>query len=54
MENQSEEPMQLKHLDEGGNIHMVDVTDRPETTREAVAKVRVRKSPQMVNLIEII
>lgn len=43
---------QLTHLDEGGNIHMVDVTDRPETTREAVAKVRVRMSPQTVHLIE--
>src|SRR5947207_3573092 len=52
MENQSEEPMQLTHLDEGGNIHMVDVTDRPETTREAVAKARVRMSPQTVYLIE--
>ena len=42
----------LTHLDESGNIHMVDVTDRPETMREAVAKARVRMSPQTVHLIE--
>ncbi len=42
----------LTHLDEGGNIHMVDVTDRPETLREAVAKVRVRLAPHTVHLIE--
>ncbi len=42
---------QLTHLDESGNIHMVDVSDRPETVREAVAKVRVRMSSQTVHLI---
>ncbi len=45
-------PEQLTHLDESGNIHMVDVTDRPETLREAVAKVQVRLNPQTVHLIE--
>ena len=43
---------QLTHLDESGNIHMVDVTERPETTRESVARVRVRMQPQTVHLIE--
>lgn len=43
---------QLTHLDESGNIHMVDVTDRAETMREAIAKVRVRMAPQTVRLIE--
>ena len=43
---------QLTHLDEGGNIHMVDVTDRPETVREAIARARVRLTPQTVQLIE--
>src|SRR5437016_10915591 len=43
---------QLTHLDESGNIHMVDVTDRPETMREAVAKARVRMTPQTLHLIE--
>src|SRR5205085_1107119 len=47
----SESNKQLTHLDESGNIHMVDVTDRPETVREAVAKARVRMSPQTVHLI---
>src|SRR5205809_880403 len=42
----------LTHLDEHGNIHMVDVTDRPETLREAVVKARVRMAPQTVRLIE--
>ncbi len=42
----------LTHLDESGNIHMVDVTDRPETLREAVAKARVRLAPHTVHLIE--
>lgn len=43
---------QLTHLDETGNIHMVDVTDRAETMREAVAKARVRMQPSTVRLIE--
>ena len=42
----------LTHLDESSNIHMVDVTDRPETVREAVAKARVRMEPHTVELIE--
>src|SRR5947209_20206514 len=43
---------QLTQLDESGNIHMVDVTDRPETVREAIAKARVRMAPETVQLIE--
>lgn len=43
---------QLTHLDETGNISMVDVTDRPETLREATAKARVRMNPQTAHLIE--
>lgn len=43
---------QLTHLDESGNIHMVDVTERAETMREAVAKARVRMLPQTARLIE--
>src|SRR6266705_1518157 len=42
----------LTHLDESGNIQMVDVTDRPETMREAIARARVRMAPQTVHLIE--
>jgi cyclic pyranopterin phosphate synthase len=43
---------QLTHLDEQGNIHMVDVTDRPETVREAIAHGQVRLKPETVRLIE--
>ena len=43
---------QLTHLDESGNIHMVDVTDRPETARASIAKARVRMAPATVRLIE--
>ena len=51
-EPQPDSPEQLTHLDESGNIHMVDVTDRPETVREAVARGRVRMTPATVRLIE--
>src|SRR5215472_6230552 len=44
-------PVQLTHLDEGGSVHMVDVTERSETLREGVAKARVRLAPQTVRLI---
>jgi cyclic pyranopterin phosphate synthase len=43
---------QLTHLDESGHIHMVDVTERPETVREAIARGRVRLAPTTVRLIE--
>src|ERR1700736_5183033 len=45
-------PAHLTHLDESGNIHMVDVTERPETIREAVARARVRMAPETLHLIE--
>lgn len=48
----TEQPKQLTHLDESGNIHMVDVTDRPETFREAIARGRVRMLPGTLRLIE--
>ena len=48
----SDSNKQLTHLDESGNIHMVDVTDRPETVREAIAKARVRMAAETVRLIE--
>jgi cyclic pyranopterin phosphate synthase len=43
---------QLTHLDEYGNIHMVDVSERAETRREAIAHARVRMLPATLNLIE--
>src|SRR5205814_7684568 len=48
----SESNKQLTHRDESGNIHMIDVTDRPETVREAVARGRVRMAPVTVRMIE--
>ncbi|GAC1365370.1 MAG: cyclic pyranopterin monophosphate synthase MoaC [Ktedonobacteraceae bacterium] len=42
----------LTHLDETGNIQMVDVTDRPETRREAIAHGRVRMAVETLRLIE--
>jgi cyclic pyranopterin monophosphate synthase len=45
-------PEQLTHLDESGNIHMVDVSERAETDRTAVARGRVRMLPATVRLIE--
>src|SRR5450759_556666 len=48
----SDSNTQLTHIDESGTIHMVDVTDRPETVREAIAKARVRMAVQTVRLIE--
>jgi cyclic pyranopterin phosphate synthase len=52
MPEQAESAPHLTHLDALGNVRMVDVTDRPETTREAVAKARVRMLPQTLQLIE--
>lgn len=42
----------LTHLDEKGNARMVDVTAKPPTNREAVARGRVRMQPHTLNLIE--
>jgi cyclic pyranopterin monophosphate synthase len=42
---------QLTHLDEHGDVHMVDVTERPETTRAAIARGRIRMAPETVHLI---
>ncbi len=52
MTDQPNAPTHLTHLDETGNIHMVDVTDRPETIREAIAKAQVRMQSSTVRLIE--
>lgn len=42
----------LTHLDDSGNIQMVDVTDRAETMREAIAVARVRMAATTIHLIE--
>ncbi len=36
----------LTHLDEAGRARMVDVSDKPVTTREALAQGRVRMAPE--------
>lgn len=41
----------LPHLDSRGNAHMVDVTDKCETRREAMAEAWVRMKPETLNLI---
>lgn len=51
-EAKTHQPTHLTHLDESGNIHMVDVTERPETMREAIARCSMRMLPETVHLIE--
>ncbi len=41
----------LTHLDEHGNIQIVDVTERPEITREAIARGRIRMAPETVRTV---
>ncbi|MBV9690408.1 MAG: cyclic pyranopterin monophosphate synthase MoaC [Ktedonobacteraceae bacterium] len=52
MPDQSEQATHLTHVDESGTIRMVDVTDKAETTREAVARASVRLAPHTAHLIE--
>jgi len=40
----------LTHIDETGRARMVDVSDKPATTREAVAEGFVRMSPETLTL----
>lgn len=40
------EPEQLTHLDERGHARMVDVGDKPTTSREAVASAILRLQPE--------
>jgi cyclic pyranopterin phosphate synthase len=42
----------VTHLDDHGNLRMVDVTEKPETAREAIAKAQVHTAPETVRLIE--
>jgi cyclic pyranopterin phosphate synthase len=44
--------MKLSHVDERGHAHMVDVGDKPDTQREAVAKGRVLMQPATLALIQ--
>jgi len=53
-EEQSEKGsvQRLTHINAQGTIHMVDVTEREETERTAVARARVRMAPETTHLIE--
>src|SRR5438552_7114455 len=41
----------LSHVDERGRVTMVDVGDKPVTTREAIARGSIRMSPQALSQI---
>jgi cyclic pyranopterin phosphate synthase len=41
----------FSHLDADGHVRMVDVTDKPATSREAVARGFVRLAPVTIRLI---
>jgi cyclic pyranopterin phosphate synthase len=41
----------LTHLDESGAAHMVDVSDKADTVREAVAEGRIRMSAEALQAI---
>ncbi len=43
---------QLSHLDETGRAHMVDVSAKPDTIREATARGRILMRPETLALIE--
>ncbi|GGC21258.1 cyclic pyranopterin monophosphate synthase accessory protein [Novosphingobium marinum] len=42
---------ELTHLDDEGNAHMVDVGNKPEMRRSAIAGGRIRMSPQAMTAI---
>jgi len=44
--------MTLSHVDDQGRARMVDVSHKPDTQRQAVAKGRVRMQPQTLALIQ--
>jgi cyclic pyranopterin phosphate synthase len=43
--------MTLTHLNESGQAHMVDVSAKPETVREATAKTHITMRPETLALI---
>ncbi|HHZ07777.1 MAG TPA: cyclic pyranopterin monophosphate synthase MoaC, partial [Rhizobiales bacterium] len=42
---------QLTHIDAGGAAHMVDVGDKAETTRTAIAEGSVTMLPETLDMI---
>src|SRR5262245_20009644 len=43
--------LRLTHVDARGHVRMVDVGDKPETVREAVARGRITMSAEALRLI---
>jgi cyclic pyranopterin phosphate synthase len=43
--------MEMNHLDDHGNAHMVDISGKSVTTREAVASGRIVMQPETLKLI---
>ena len=41
----------LSHVDAGGRVRMVDVSEKPVTAREAVARGRITMSPQALRIV---
>jgi cyclic pyranopterin phosphate synthase len=48
MADKKNRPVGLSHVDQQGRVRMVDVGDKPVTDREAVARGRIRLSPDAV------
>ena len=44
-------PEGLSHLDEKGQARMVDVGEKPETAREAIARGRIEMRPETLRLV---
>jgi len=51
MNDTPESPSPLTHLDNRGHAHMVDVSNKPDTRREAMAEAWVRMKPETLALI---
>ncbi|MBV4504618.1 cyclic pyranopterin monophosphate synthase MoaC [Pseudomonas sp. BW13M1] len=51
MNDAAASPDALTHLDSRGHAHMVDVSDKPDTRREAIAEAWVRMKPETLALI---
>jgi cyclic pyranopterin phosphate synthase len=47
-----ENPVKLSHLDEGGHARMVNVDDKPDTERVAVACGQITMQPETLALIQ--
>jgi cyclic pyranopterin phosphate synthase len=47
----SDDPAQLTHLDGRGRARMVDVGDKPPTERRAVARARLRITPETAEAV---